>query len=187
MKVGRGSWRCRQSKIPVISRSLSPWPGGGTLTSATSVFSSKPACCRKHCFFTSHRDWQLTPSPRASSVVLAEAGVAEAETMPTEASSNRCHLSVPQTPPQLNFLCHCIQAGVSSPLCSCVCVCACVCMCAHLCAYVCLHVCYNHHSAAKLSWSPGSYCFHRHWAAHVLPQVLITMSLSNILISFQEY
>ena len=68
-----------------------------------------------------------------------------------------------------------------------LCVCVHVCTCVHMCVHVCLHVCYDHHSAVKLSWSPGSCCFHRPWAARVLPQVLITMSLSNILISFQEY
>lgn len=135
----KGIWEMQAEKDP-SDKSITPRPGGGTLTSPTSVFPSKPACYRKNCFFTSHGDWQLTPSPRASSVVLAEAGVAEAETMLTEASSNLCHLSVAQTPPQPSFLCRCIQAGVSSPLCSCVYVR--VCMCVHMCVPVCACMCF---------------------------------------------
>ena len=123
------------------------------------------------------------PTPRASNVVLTEAGVAQAETTPPERSaSNLSDLSVPQTAPQLTSS-EAAPMLVSPPLSALVCVCKCVCMC------VCLQVCVcvitsPSHPAAKLSWSPGSCYFP---SPMLCLKHLITGSLSNTMISFQEF
>ena len=139
MTVGRGPGRCRQSGIPVIRRSLPPGPGGGTLTSPTLMFSSKLTCCRKHCFFMPHGDGQLPPTPRASSVVLAKPGIAEAEI----AHRSQLKSAPPFCSPnpfsaELPLPLHPGWCILSSLL---LCVCACVCVCMHVCACMCVPMC----------------------------------------------
>ena len=184
MKVGRGSGRCRQRRIPVIVSHSTAWRRHPDVT----YFSVPQQTSMLQKTLLLHAPQRLAAYPQPKSEQHGPCRGWRSR------GRNKAHRSQLESVPP--FCCpNPSSAELPLPLHSgwcllpslLLCVCACLYVCACMCACVCLHVFYDHHSAAKLSWSPGSCYFHRPWGARILPQVLITMSLSNILISFQEY